>query len=132
MSDAKMSESTKTGLHRAKHTRKPKVGEIVFNIDTGKMELVEPKGQISQGIDIFQGYRDKLSNSPFINTPNEKYGAVFGTSGKRETVKLFKEHRRKAYNRLPKSEAQLANQRRIREQAQAYKGKGRPPQLNLK
>jgi hypothetical protein len=43
MTDTKMSGTTKTGLHLAKHSRKPKVGEIVFNIDAGKMELVEPK-----------------------------------------------------------------------------------------
>jgi hypothetical protein len=33
------------------------------------------------------------------------------------------------YNKLPKSDAQLANQKRIRDQAKAFKGRGQPPAL---
>ena len=129
MADTKMSTSgNKTGLKRAPHSRRPEVAKIVFNQDTGKMELVDPKSEINRGIDLFQGYRDKLANSAFINTPKEKYGQVFGASGKREVVKLFKEHRRREYNKNL-SPAQRAAQQRFKERAAPLKGKGRPPQL---
>lgn len=112
----------KTGEHRAE---KPcaSVCSIVYNPNTGKMDLVPPKGQVSKDIAIFESYRQKLALSSFINTTSrDQYAKIFGTSGKRETTAKFRQDRRKAYNRLGKSEAQLEAQRKFKENAAKYKG----------
>jgi hypothetical protein len=72
MSDTEMKgKGTKTGLHRAKHARKPEVARILFDQDSGKMLLERPKSVVNQNIGIFEGYRAKLEASPSL-TPQQK------------------------------------------------------------
>jgi hypothetical protein len=120
----------KTGMHRSQHARKPVVGTVVFNQDQGRMEILPPKSVINSKLPMFQKFRIDLANTPYFNSNSaEDYAVAFGTKGKRETVKTFKDHRRQQYGKLPKSPAQIANMNRIRDIAKQYKGKGRPPQL---